>query len=246
MFVNRNKERQDSGVAFSGLSVQPAQDRPGAKRVRVLITCGPAFEPIDQVRRLTNFSTGRLGVTLANRWVELGWDVTCLKGEGATCASPLRAQRVEWFSTNQDLAQRIERLARAQRFDAVFHAAALCDYQVERVLNERDQPVGSPKIPSRDGRLTLVLVPALKVLPRLRAWFPQARIVGWKYEVVGTREEALAKAWQQLSEGRTDGCVLNGAAYGEGFALCCPPDSVQPCGDAAALANMLADTFRAS
>ena len=31
-----------------------------------IVTCGPTYEPLDEVRRLTNFSTGRLGTELAN------------------------------------------------------------------------------------------------------------------------------------------------------------------------------------
>ena len=45
-------------------------------------------------------------------------------------------------------------------------------------------------------------------------------IVGWKYELSGSRETSVAKAWKQIAQNRTDACVLNGAAYGPGFALC--------------------------
>ncbi len=38
----------------------------------------------------------------------------------------------------------------------------------------------------------------MMVLPRIRDWFPDARILGWKYELAGTRDEAFAKAWKQL------------------------------------------------
>jgi len=31
-----------------------------------IVTAGPTYEPLDDVRRLTNFSTGRLGTELAN------------------------------------------------------------------------------------------------------------------------------------------------------------------------------------
>ena len=31
-----------------------------------VVTAGPTYEPLDEVRRLTNFSTGRLGTELAN------------------------------------------------------------------------------------------------------------------------------------------------------------------------------------
>jgi phosphopantothenate---cysteine ligase (CTP) len=63
------------------------------------------------------------------------------------------------------------------------------------------------------------LRPTPKVIARLRAWFPQALLVGWKYEVMGRRSQALARARRQIMEYRTDACVANGPAYGGGFGL---------------------------
>lgn len=206
--------------------------------MRVLVTCGPSYEPIDAARRLTNFSTGRLGIALSNAFAARGWDVACLKGEQATCADPLHARRGLSFSTNDDLAAKLASLAAEGGWDAVLHAAALCDFRVERVLNEQGGAIASPKFSSREGRLNLVLAPATKVLPQLRGWFPQARIVGWKYELAGSRADAFGKAFAQLAEGGTDACVLNGAAYGSGFA-CCTPSSVHACADNEALAAWL-------
>ena len=117
----------------------------------------------------------------------------------------------------------------------MFHAAALCDYRVEQVLSGAGKAITSAKFATRDGRLHLILAPAMKVLPRMRGWFPGARIVGWKYELAGTRDDAFGKAWNQLRDCETDACVLNGAAYGEGFALCHADWRVQTCSDAPAL-----------
>ena len=75
----------------------------------------------------------------------------------------------------------------------------------------------SAKIASRSGALTLQLEPATKVIHALRAWFPHTLLVGWKYELAGTRAEALAKARRQIRESRTDACIVNGRAYGTGF-----------------------------
>ncbi|MEW6159060.1 MAG: phosphopantothenoylcysteine decarboxylase [Verrucomicrobiota bacterium] len=218
--------------------------------MKILITCGPGYEPIDGARRLTNFSTGTLGVTLANHFARLHHDVLCLKGEGATCPEPLRGPRLESFATNDDLARRLERASQREPFDAVLHAAALCDYRVDHVLNGEGSVIRSEKFATRDGRLMLVLAPATKVLPRLREWFPNALIAGWKYELAGTRDDALAKAWLQMDQNRTDACVLNGAAYGNGFAFCESNGGVQPCPDKNALGACLeawlerAKTFR--
>jgi phosphopantothenoylcysteine decarboxylase/phosphopantothenate--cysteine ligase len=69
--------------------------------------------------------------------------------------------------------------------------------------------------------------------------FPRAAIVGWKYELAGTREEAFARAWKQLADNASDACVLNGRAYGEGFAFCTPPNQVQSLGSKLDLADYL-------
>ncbi len=205
--------------------------------MKIIVTCGPSYEPIDEARRLTNFSTGRLGITLANALAAAGHEIFCLKGEQAICPDPLRVREALAFSTNEDLAGKLEGLSRAHEFGAVLHAAALCDFRVDRVVTGDGREVSSRKFSTREGELHLVLAPTLKVLPKLRAWFPRARLVGWKYELAGTREEAFAAAWRQLQETDVDACVLNGAAYGSGFALCRRPDRVEACADLPALAG---------
>lgn len=212
--------------------------------MKVVVTCGPSYEPIDDVRRLTNMSTGKLGVMLANGLTDAGHEVICFKGESSTFMGAVRAARVEMFTTNDDLARQLESVSRRDAISAVFHAAALCDYRVERVLNEAGDEVASRKFDTRNGLLQLVLGPATKVLPKLRAWFPQARIVGWKYELASTRDDAFAKAWKQLRDCQTNACVLNGAAYGEGFAFCHPDGKVETCADAPGLCALLHDWLK--
>lgn len=188
---------------------------------------------------MTNMSTGRLGVTLANFLSDAGHEVICLKGEGSTYPGTVRAARVATFATNDDLAQHLESISRLENIEAVFHAAALCDYRVEEVWSEAGEAMTSAKFATRDGRLHLVLAPALKVLPKLRGWFPEARLVGWKYELAGTRDDAFAKAWKQIHDGQTNACVLNGAAYGEGFAVCHADGLVRSCSDPTGLCDVL-------
>jgi len=203
--------------------------------MKIIITCGPSYEPIDGARRLTNMSTGRLGITLSNALTDAGHQVVCLKGEGATCPDALRAATVRSFTTNEDLASRLRGLSKTFEAEAVLHAAALCDFKIARVVTA-DGDTGVPKkISTRSGEVTLVLAPTLKVLPKLRVWFPQATIVGWKYELVGDRNDSFAAAWRQLQECDIDACVLNGAAYGEGFAVCETEHRVRPCPDTSSL-----------
>ena len=185
--------------------------------MRVVVTCGPSYEPIDEVRRITNFSTGGLGILLANHLVKAGCEVMCFKGVGATSPERIVGARVVPFGTNQHLQSELEALPQREKIAAVFHAAALCDYRVKSVLSCGGAEVAATKIPSRAGELTLTLDPLSKLIHSLRNLFPASRIVGWKYELVGSRADVIAAAIRQLSESRSDACVMNGAAYGAGF-----------------------------
>ena len=65
-----------------------------------IVTAGPTYEPIDQVRRLTNHSTGQLGTGLAKRLADDGHEVTLLRGRSAT---PHRDAWRRWLSTIYNL-----------------------------------------------------------------------------------------------------------------------------------------------
>jgi phosphopantothenoylcysteine synthetase/decarboxylase len=190
--------------------------------MKAIVTCGPGCEPIDQVRRITNFSTGELGVQLCNGLVRAGVEVLCFKGSGATCPGPEEQCQLDLFEANDDLLGLLTRASATQEIAVVFHAAALCDYKVQRVEDQHGQKCDSPKIASRSGALTIHLEPATKVISQMRALFPESLLVGWKYELTGTRTDALAKAERQIAENQVDACVVNGRAFGSGFGLCQP------------------------
>ena len=206
--------------------------------MRILLTCGPSYEPIDDVRRITNFSTGALGVRLAAVLAEAGHDVTCFKGVGATTHDRAGAAKVVPFSTNDDLLARLAAVERREDVGAFLHVAALADFKVRRDAGSER------KLSSRAGEITLTLVPAAKAISQLRGLFPKARIVGWKYELDGTREEALAKGARQIAENETDACVVNGAAYGHGFGIVRAGEPLVPLADAEALGEWLVGWLR--
>ena len=193
------------------------------RTMKVIITCGPAYEPIDGMRRITNASTGELGLMLAKALSAAGHEVLVFKGEMASSPLDAGGAVVRSFSTNDDLLFKL----REESAGAVFHAAALCDFRVARVTDADGVEATAAKIPTRAGHITLTLAPAVKVLPQLRAIFPGAFIVGWKYELDGDRTSVVEKAARQLYECSTDACVVNGAAWGEGFGIVCKDRPVE-------------------
>lgn len=201
----------------------------------VLVTCGPAYEPIDAVRRITNHSTGELGTILSETLALAGLAVTCLRGEMATMPGPKNAE-VIGFSTNNSLREILDALPFAPA--AIFHAAALCDFEVSEIEGGGE---ATQKISSGATELCIRLKPTGKLLTGLRELFPEAVIVGWKYELEGGREEAAAKARSQIVHANTDACVVNGKAYGAGFGLIEPgADHIPHFADKIALAGFLA------
>src|SRR5580704_4470900 len=98
-----------------------------------VVTAGPTFEPLDEVRRLTNFSTGRLGSELANSLATRGHHVTLLIGEQATYHGEQRAGEIKRFSTTADLAEQLRALSQSS-VDAIFHAAAVSDFAFGKVF----------------------------------------------------------------------------------------------------------------
>ena len=133
----------------------------------------------------------------------------------------------------------LKQTSEAHEIAAVFHVAALCDYKVMHVEDDQGRSCTSPKIASRSGALTLSLEPATKVIAKMRYLFPESILVCWKYELAGTLPEALAKAVRQMEENRTDACVLNGQAYGSGFAFCRPTQPIQECRNKSELVQVL-------
>ena len=186
-----------------------------------VITAGPASAPIDEVRRITNFATGEIGARLAEALAAQGFEPHLFRARGATHTQLPKDVVLHEFETNDDLARTLEEVAqtRSDEVRAVFHAAALSDYAVTSVRGPEGPLAGVRKIPGDLPQIQLVLEPAAKVLPRLRGWFRGAWIVGWKYELEGSREDAIDHARRQLGQRHTDATVVNGAAYGSGFGL---------------------------
>lgn len=176
---------------------------------------------------------------LTDELTRAGFDVVCFKGVGATCHRPIESAHVVPFATNSNLREALAALPRRDEIGAVFHAAALCDFRVKSVRGQNGAELAAQKIPSRLGEITLTLELVPKLLDDLRGLFPMAKLVAWKYELNGEREDAIAAGRRQLDSVHCTACVVNGAAYGPGFGVCLPNDELIPCVDKARLCDYL-------
>ncbi|MCB0393923.1 MAG: bifunctional phosphopantothenoylcysteine decarboxylase/phosphopantothenate--cysteine ligase CoaBC, partial [Bdellovibrionales bacterium] len=95
--------------------------------MRVLITAGGTSEPIDGVRYITNFSTGKTGASIADEFSVSQHDVVYLHARSAELPKSFNVIRKSFF-TYQDLKSLLEKELKNHSYDLVIHAAAVSDY----------------------------------------------------------------------------------------------------------------------
>jgi len=121
--------------------------------VRVLITAGPTFEPIDAVRGITNRSSGKMGYAVARAALDAGAKVSLISGPVSLPApSGAEIAHVETAARMFDAVKR-----QVGRADIYIGVAAVADYRVDKPRTH--------KIKKTDERqLLLRLVPNPDIL----------------------------------------------------------------------------------
>lgn len=92
---------------------------------KVLITAGPTYEPIDDVRFIGNYSTGKMGFQLAKAASQRGADVTLIAGP-VSLETPRNVNRVN-VNTAEDMLNAVK--AHSDKQDYIIMSAAVADYK---------------------------------------------------------------------------------------------------------------------
>ena len=152
--------------------------------MRILITAGPTYEPLDPVRFLGNRSTGKMGYALAEAFAAAGTDVTLVSGPSALPdpASPrIETRRVETAAEMFAAAAQVAPAAGVWVF-----AAAVADYRPAHVAPE--------KIKKSGDTLTLELVRNVDIAATLgQTKRAEQFSVGFALETTNELAHALGK-----------------------------------------------------
>lgn len=168
---------------------------------RLIVIGGAAREPIDDVRSISNESSGATAVALATQGYFRGADVELWMGHHAvTIPSFVEVRR--WQSVGDLLHLARERRSELAEAAAVIVPAALADYTVEAQRG---------KISSREHpEITLRLKRAAKFLPQLRAWAPRPTVlVSFKLEATADPATLERAARGARTEADLDWVVAN-------------------------------------
>lgn len=136
--------------------------------MKILVTGGGSEEPIDNVRAVTNFSTGRTSAFLADFFASQGHDVTEIVSERAVKSEKARLLT---YKTFVQLAETLESECRNGSYDLIVHAAAVSDYSpYELVVDGKTYACGEvSKVPA-GAELWVRMKKNPKLVDSLKLW----------------------------------------------------------------------------
>lgn len=175
------------------------------KGKKALVTAGPTYERIDPVRFIGNFSTGKMGIALAESLADKGAEVTLVLGPSQQQVYHSRVSVIRVESGQQMYDACMEAFPQA---DISVLAAAVADYKPEQIAPE--------KIKKQGDTLNISLTKTQDILASLGAIKKQGQLlVGFALE---TNNE-MAHAFSKLKNKNADLIVLNslkdeGAGFG--------------------------------
>ena len=167
----------------------------------VIVTTGGTSEPIDDVRAVTNFSTGRFGVEIAAAFDAAGNNVTVLASREAALHSDAAGIPANRFGSAADLSALLTDMAVPARRCVVVHAAAVADYTPTAVTG---------KLSSDRDELTITMARTPKIVDSLRdTWGRKAFLVGFKLTSGATVSELHAAARTLMKRAKLNLVVSN-------------------------------------
>ncbi|EMB66180.1 phosphopantothenate--cysteine ligase [Streptococcus mutans] len=187
--------------------------------MKILITSGGTTEKIDQVRGITNHSSGRLGKKIAEKFLAASHQVTLV-----TTASAIKPKKranlsiIEITDVN-NLIETLEPLVKSHH--VLIHSMAVSDYtpiymtdlteveetsDLSQLLTKTNK---ERKISSQADYQVLFLKKTPKVISLVKQWNPSIQLIAFKLLVNVSKEELFQVARSSLKKNQADYILAN-------------------------------------
>jgi len=164
-----------------------------------VVTAGPTRGWIDRVRFITNPSTGKMGIAVAEELIRRGATVSLVIGP-TTEQSPALVE-IHKVTTSQEMLDTVMSELSARKTDGFVSAAAVLDY-TPPIMEDRKMASGAES-------LSIKLIPTKKIIEEARKAYNDLFIVGFKVESGVTDEELASRASAKIDAGICDIVVAN-------------------------------------
>jgi len=163
--------------------------------MKILITTGPTREYIDDVRFITNASSGKMGVELAKASLARNHEVTLIHGpisvELPDCNTIAVTSAEDMFNAVKGELQ--------NDYDVFISAAAVADFKPDKVRGK-----------IKSGRETILnLKPTEKITAYAKKNFPKLKVVAFKAEYGPGDDQLLKKAMTKKGKEGLDAIIAN-------------------------------------
>jgi phosphopantothenoylcysteine decarboxylase/phosphopantothenate--cysteine ligase len=163
---------------------------------KVLITAGSTVEHIDPIRLITNQSSGKMGVAIAQEAERMGARVTLVYGHGT--ANP--AGKVIRVGTSAEMRDAVAKELK-NNYDVAIMAAAVADFAPANR--------SAKKLKTRAGGMNLSLVPTAKIVDDVKKKSKSTFLVAFKADHGVSDSALIDKAYSKLKECGADLVVAN-------------------------------------
>ena len=172
---------------------------------QIIISLGATVEPIDQVRYISNHSSGKMGLSLIRKALDAGYKVIAICGRVDIQLPTIDGLTVINVSTVQEMLNSIINMA--SNADVFISCAAICDYRMENVSTEKI------KKPNNVEFINIRLVKNPDVIARIAKQFSNLFCVGFAAET----ENLLENAKNKLRDKSLKMIVANNVSGGQIF-----------------------------
>lgn len=184
--------------------------------MKVVITAGGTSEKIDNVRKITNSSTGKLGLCIANEFLKTIKDVeiTYICSKEAFCPSDDRV-KIKRIIGVDDLEREVRNVLDNNDIDVFIHSMAVSDYKVdyvstlEKLRNNEEFSMNDNKISSSLSDLVIVLKPTKKIISIIKDISPNTYLVGFKLLDNVTKDKLIEVATNLMIKNKCNLVVAN-------------------------------------
>lgn len=176
--------------------------------IKILITAGGTKEYIDDVRIITNISTGRLGATIAEKLQKCeDLEIIYIHGEDAVLPQKI-SPNIVFISvkTAKDAMEAMKDIISKNEIDFVIHSMAVSDFTFSK--KEDIKLKSDDKYAFIDYmRDTIEYNP--KIISYIKEWDPKITLVGFKFEVGIDHIQLIELAQRSIDKNGCDLVIAN-------------------------------------
>lgn len=197
----------------------------------IIITTGGTIEKIDGVRGISNFSSGRLGIMLAEKFAETS-QVFLIRGKKTTRAKASPNIIDMEITDARSVVECLQDISESYTIDVVIHAMAVADYTVRNVTSIEEilsdlgslpnaitigdisaeltgRTVTQSKLSSTIKNPVIVLEQTPKIIQKIKTWWPNTTLVGFKLLNGVTEEELCRVAMESMVKSNANFVLAN-------------------------------------